>query len=105
MLRTFTPSCDRGLRALLLLGRLGLDRAVGERVDLLEHARHRRQIGRFDLHQLADDLLGVAAEVGERGAEVEHDQLDQQRVGVGERQVQVDDLVFADLPDRRGSCP
>ena len=47
--------------------------------------------------QLGDDLLGVAAEVGERAAEVEDGELDQQREGVGERQVEVDDLVALDL--------
>ena len=70
---------------------------MGERVDLLEDARHRRQVGRFDLHQLGHDLLGVAAEVGERAAEVEDGELDQQREGVSERQVQIDDLVVGDL--------
>ena len=40
-------------RAACSSGGLRLDRAVRERVDLLEHARHRRQVGRFDLHQLA----------------------------------------------------
>ncbi len=88
---------DRGPRALLLLRRLRLDRAVGERVDLLEHARHRRQVGRFDLEQLGDHLLGVAAEVRERPTQVEHRELDQQRERMRERQVQVDDLVTLDL--------
>ena len=40
---------DRPLDALLLLGWHRLDGAVGERVDLLEHARHRGQVGRLDL--------------------------------------------------------
>ncbi len=74
MSRTFMPSATAP-GATALLCRLGLDRPVGERVDLLEDPRHRRQICRFDLHQLADDLLGVSAEVGERAAEVEARQL------------------------------
>ena len=88
---------DRLLGFLALRGRQRLDRAVGERVDLLEHARHRGQVGRFDLLQLRDDLFGVAAEVGERAAEVEDGELDQQGEGVGEGEVEVDDLVALDL--------
>ncbi len=95
--KQIVPELDRLLGTLALLGRLGLDRAVRERVDLLEHARHRRQVCGLDLHQLGHDLLGVAAEVGERAAEVEDGELDQQRKGVSERQVEVDDLVVGDL--------
>ena len=63
--RTFSPTW---------VARLDLrDVAVrgDERVELLEDPRHRRQVGRLDLGELGDDLLRVAAEVGERGAEVE----------------------------------
>ncbi len=93
------PQLQRGLRLRALLRRLRLDRAVGERVDLLEDARHRGQEGRFDLLQLADDLLDVAPEVGDRRAPVDRPQLDQQRERVGEGQEQVGDLVLVDLPD------
>ena len=48
------------------------------------------------LHQLADDALRIAAPVGDRAAEVDRDQLDQQRERVGERQVQVDDVAVFD---------
>ena len=41
---------------------------------------------------LRHDLLGVAAEVGERRTEVQRQELDQQRVGMGERKVEVDRL-------------
>ena len=71
--------------ALLLLGGLRLDGCVGERIDLLEHARDRGQVGGFDFLQLGHDLLGVAAEVGERAAEIERCELDEQREGVRER--------------------
>ena len=73
---------------------------MGERVDLLEDARHGGEVGRFDLHQLGHDLLGVAAEVGERRAEIEGRELDQQRIGVCEREVEVDDLILMDAPGR-----
>ena len=45
---------------------LGRQLLLGQRVELLEDARHRRQVGRLDLHELGDDLLRVAAEVGDR---------------------------------------
>ena len=72
--------------------------AVGgdERVDLLEDPRHRGQVVRVDLHQLGHDLLRVAAEVGDRAAEVDRQQLDQQRVGVREREEEVDDVALVE---------
>ena len=101
---TFLPSSIIASGALALLGRLRLDRAVGDRVDLLEDARHRRQVGRFDLHQLGDYLLGVASEVDERAAEIERRELHEQGEGVGEREVQIGDLVLFDLARPRRSC-
>ena len=71
---------DGGLGALALLRWLCLDCTMRERVDLLEHARHGRKVGGLDLGQLGDDLLGVAAEVGELAAESEGGELDEQRV-------------------------
>ncbi len=91
---------DRRLRLLALLLRFRRDGPLGERVDLLEHARDRGQVCRFNLHQLRHDLLGVTAEVGERAAEVEREQLDQQCVGVREREVEVADLVVSDAAAR-----
>ena len=87
----------RGLHLLLDLGRLGGQR---ERVDLLEDARHARQVGRADLLQLGDDLVRVAAEVRDRRADVEVDELDEQREGVGEREEEVDDLLLLDRARR-----
>ena len=69
-----------------------------QRVELLEDARDRRQVRRPDLGELGDDLLRVAAEVGERRAHVEHGELDQQRERVREREEQVGDV--AGLDDR-----
>ena len=70
--------------------------AVGgdEGVDLLEDPRHRRQVARVDLHQLGHDLLRVAGEVGDPAAEVDRQQLDQQRVGVREREEEVDEVAL-----------
>ena len=70
---------------------LGRQLLLGQRVELLEDARHRRQVGRLDLHQLADDGLGVAAEVGDRRAAVDRAELDEQRERVRERQEEVDE--------------
>ena len=58
--RTLSPTLDRALDL------LGVAVGGDERVDLLEDPRHRRQVGRVDLHQLGHDLLRVAAEVGDR---------------------------------------
>src|SRR3712207_5846258 len=44
---------------------------------------------RLDLRELGDDLLRVAPEVRDRRADVERGQLDEQREGVRERQVEV----------------
>ena len=77
---------------------LGVAVRGDERVELLEDPRHRRQVGRLDLGQLRDDLLRVAAEVGQRRAQVEDRELDQQRERVREREEQVGDV--AGLDDR-----
>ena len=67
-----------------------------DRVDLLEDARHRRQHGRLHGGQLGDDLRRVAAEVGDRGADLDAVGLDQLGEHVGQRQVQVDDVALAE---------
>ena len=77
---------------------LGVAVRGDERVELLEDPRHRREVGRPHLGELGDDLLRVAAEVGERGAHVERGELDQQREGVREREEQVRDVAL--LHDR-----
>jgi hypothetical protein len=77
-----------------LLGILGVAR--GERVDLLEDARDRREVGRLDLHQVGDDLRRVLLPVGQLGAKVEAGELDQQRERVRQRQEQVDGLALAE---------
>ncbi len=92
------PHLQADLRGALDL--LGVAVGGDERVDLLEDPRHRRQVGRVDLVELDDDLLHVAAEVGDRGAEVDRQQLDQQRVGVREREVEVGDLARLERADR-----
>ena len=74
---------------------LGRELARGQRVELLEDARDRGQVGRLDLHELGDDLLRVAAPVGDRRARVERAELDEQREGVGQRQEEVDEVVVA----------
>ena len=76
-----------------------LGHRLRERVDLLEDPRHRRHVGRLDLHELGDDLLGVAAEVDDPAADVERGELHGQREGVGERQVQVGQLALVDELD------
>ena len=67
----------------------------GQRVDLLEDPRHRREERRLELHQVGHDLLRVLLPVGNRGADVEHDELDDQRERVRERQEQVHAVVLA----------
>ena len=65
--RTSTPASTPRRR--VLRSSVGaLDRRGGERVDLLEDPRHRREVVGLHLGQLGDDLLRVAAEVGDRGA-------------------------------------
>ena len=65
------PELDRLLGLFALGLRFGFDRAVGDRVDLLEHPGDRREIARFDLQQLGDDLFCVPAEVRQGASEVE----------------------------------
>ena len=99
-MRTFTPELDRLLELLLVLDVRG-----GERVDLLEHARHRREVGRADLGDVRDDHLRVARPIGERYAEVEGRELDQDRERMGERQEEVRAVAAAEnslLCDRAG---
>ena len=78
---------------------LGLGVGGDQRVDLLEDPRDRREVGRPHLGELGDDLLRVLAPVGDGVAEVEAEQLDEQRVGVGQGEVEVDDLARADPAD------
>ncbi len=73
---------------------LGLHVGRDERVDLLEDARHRREVRRMHLVELDDDLLRVVGPVGERRADIERQELDQQRERVREREVEVGDLVL-----------
>ena len=63
--------------------------ARGQRMDLLEDPRHRREERRLKLHQVGHDLLRVLLPVGERGAGIEHQELDDQRERVRQRQKQV----------------
>jgi hypothetical protein len=72
---------------------------MADRVDLFKDARHRGQVGRFDLQQLGDYLLGIAAEIGQRAAEVERCELNEQRERVGKGEVEIGELVVLDLPD------
>jgi len=78
-----------------LLELLGVFRmGGGQRVDLLEHARHRREVGRLDLGEVGDDLGRVLLPVGDAAAHVERHVLDELREGVGEREEQVDHLAL-----------
>src|SRR4051812_8872283 len=85
------------LRALLRLGRLG---GHHERVDLLEDPGHAREVRRLDLLQLGDDLVRIAAPVRDRVADIEREQLDEEREGVGERQEEVDLLLALQHAER-----
>ncbi len=85
-----------GHRLRQLLGILGV--AGGQRVDLLEDPRHRREVGRLDLHQVGDDLLGVLLPVRHHPAQVERQELDQLGERVRQRQEQVHDLALAQDP-------
>ena len=83
----------------------------GCRVDLLEDPGHRREVGRLDLGEVGHDLQRVALPVGGRRAQRHGAELDQQCEGVGQRQVEVGELVVAESADvedhvehRRGSC-
>ncbi len=82
------PVEDLRLRAAGLVG-------LGGRgsVDLLEDARHRRQVRRLDDLHVLDDLLGVAAPIGQLAAGVDREQLHDPRQHVGERQEDVQDVV------------
>ncbi len=83
---------DRLAELLPLFGRGLLQLRGCERVDLLEDARHRGEVVRPRLLDLRNDPARVAAEVGERAAEVQHGDLDQLREHVRQRQIQVDDV-------------
>ena len=85
------PVEDQLLEAALLLHRGG-----GGGVDLLEDPRHGGEVGRLHLGEVGDDLERVALPVGERGAQVEAAELDQQRERVREREVEVGELAFLD---------
>ena len=87
---------DRPVEDRLFEAALFLHAAVGGGVDLLEDARHRGEVGRLQFGQVGQDLQRVALPVGERGAEVEAAELDQQGEGVGERQVEVGDVFVLD---------
>ena len=71
-----------------LLGIGGVRRR--QRVDLLEHPRHGREVGRVDLGQLGDDLLRVLGPVGERRPQVHRGELDEHGEGVCQGQEEVD---------------
>ena len=83
-MRTFTPTstafCSPSWSGML---------RGGERVDLLEHPRHRREEARVHLRDVGDDHLRVARPVGEHRAELERGELDQDRERVRERQEEV----------------
>ena len=85
---------DRPVEDRLFQAALFFHAAGGGGVDLLEDARHRGEVGRFQFGQVGEDLQRVALPVGDGGAEVEAAELDQQREGVGEGEVEVAD-VFA----------
>ena len=84
------PEGDGPSRVLLAARR---DHAHGDAVDLLEDPRHGRQHGRLDDAELADDLRGVPAPVGDRRADLDAVGLDELGEHVGQRQVEVDDVV------------
>jgi hypothetical protein len=67
----------------------------GQRMDLLEDPRHGREERRLELHQVGHDFLRVLFPVGERGADVEHQELNDQRERVRQRQEQVHAVVLA----------
>ena len=90
------PHIDRALEDSLLQAALLLDRGCGRRVDLLEDAGDRREVGRPDLGEVREDLQRIALPVGDRGAEVEAAELDQQRERVRERQEEVGDVLRVD---------
>ena len=69
--------------------------ARGQRMDLLEDPRHGRKERRLELHQVGHDLLRVLLPVSDRGADIEHQELNDQREGVRQRQEQVHALVHA----------
>ena len=83
----------RGLHLLLDLWRL---RGQRERVDLLEDAGDAGQVGRADLLELGDDLRRVAAVVRDGRPDVEVHELDEQRVGVRQRQEEIGDVLVLD---------
>ena len=87
---------DRPVEDLLFEAALFFHAAVGGGVDLLEDPRHRGEVGRLQFGQVGEDLQRVALPVGDRGAEVEAAELDQQGEGVGERQVEVADVFALD---------
>ena len=64
-------------------------------MDLLEDPRHGRKERRLELHQVGHDLLRVLLPVSDRGADIEHQELNDQREGVRQRQEQVHALVHA----------
>ena len=80
------------LAQLLLVGSV----RGGERVDLLEHPRHGREVARAHLHQVGNDLLRVARPVGDRRAELEGRELDQDRECVGQGQEEIGAVALFD---------
>ena len=80
-------------RCLLELSRVSGGR--GERMDLLEDPRHGREERRLELHQVGDDLLRVLLPVGDRGADIEREELNDQRERVRQRQEQVHAVALA----------
>jgi hypothetical protein len=78
---------DRPVEYRLLEPALLFHPAGRRRVDLLEDAGHRGEVGRLQLGQVGHDLQRVTLPVGERRAEIEAAELDQQREGMGEGEV------------------
>ena len=82
---------DRPFEAQPLGARLLGHAAVGGRVDLLEDARHRRQVRRSRLAEVGQQLLGAALPEGQRAADVQDEDLDDPRERVRERQEHEED--------------
>ena len=76
------------------LTRLGL--GGDQRVELLEDSRDRGEVGGPRLGQLGDHGLGVAAEVDDRGPDLEGADLDRLGEDVSQGKEEVGDLVVAD---------
>jgi len=102
---------DRLVKALAVgVGGVG-QRRHGQRVELLEEAGHRRDVGRMGCLDLGDHPLGVAAEVDNRRPGVKGPELDGEGEHVSQRQVEVADIAGSHEPEllhhrahRHGVC-